>query len=163
MVVPPLLRLPQAIRPDPPHLRVFVRHPVRLPAAGRRQDDPDPVLLRTLKNIVQPAKLKVPFLRLQRRPRKNPCSHRVHVGGFQQNEILREDLRLPKPLLGIVIPAVKNRRLERSFQFSVFCFLPGFIPRDFCIEKRLSRPSLPKLWRASCSNVSMDRREADCA
>ena len=111
VIVPVALKLSDARSIDAADLRIFLCHPCRLCARGRRKHRIDAVCVELVDDICQPVELIVALSRLQRRPCKNTDRDAVDVRQLHLFDILRENIRPVEPLLGIVVAAVQHVRI----------------------------------------------------
>ena len=59
-------------------------------------------------DVGQPVQRKHTLLRLQRRPREHSQRYRIDAGLFHQRNILCQNVRPVKPLLRVIVPAMKQ-------------------------------------------------------
>ena len=108
MVVPSPLEIPAAIRFHPEDLRVLLRHPAGLCAAGRGKHRVDAVFVQMLNDLIQPLEGVYPLRRLQRRPGEDAHGHAVDACLLHQPDILLQHLRCIQPLLRVIVRPVEQ-------------------------------------------------------
>lgn len=108
MVVPAAGFLVTQVGPHPADLRVLLAHPHGLGAGGRGQHGVDAVFIQVVNDFFQPVKIVHTLLGLQLGPGKDAHGHAVDMGLFHQADVRLQNVGTVQPLVGVVVPAVKQ-------------------------------------------------------
>ena len=111
VVVPGIIFFPHTGFVHPAHLRIFFRHPPGTGCTGRRQNRFDAFGCQVFDNTVKLFKMILSLIGLQHRPGKNTHRHTVAVGLLHHFRILRQNFRISKPLVRIIIRTVQKMRM----------------------------------------------------
>ena len=104
-VVPHTLMVGHAVGLHAQNLRVLAGHPVRFGAAGGGQLGVDARCIQAVHRLAKPGEIILSLARLVLSPSKNAQRGGVHAGLFHHLDVLFQDIRPVKPLVGVVVPA----------------------------------------------------------
>ena len=96
------------------HLGIFACHPCRARAGGRSQVDGNARGIQPVDGVRHPVKVIHALFGFKGCPCKNAQRHDIDVRFFHQFDILRKDIRMVEPLVGVIVRAVAEGEISHG-------------------------------------------------